>query len=305
MFMHTTSPGTFATKSHTGLDTFVRMDLVRGNGKPRKRHMKQRGTGSGERKAEKGEAGCGVGNERRQRWSSRFGQASLEEPGPLVLHFTDKHTWVSLVKIHAALRQEVEFIKKGEGDILSRLSVDSSIIGESMTGNLSELDTLMMSSVGHEYGLITFQAIVRGMLYLLPWLTPLMLGIIPPVSIGAAISSAKEAMGDMTKVVAQESLAALRTVQAFDTNTHERVTHILSLVRQEAVTIGLFYRGTSWSVVIPLGGQAPGSTVATSSTYKSGTPHHDHDSHGSVLNSQQQQIPTPMASAATATAAPM
>lgn len=30
----------------------------------------------------------------------------------------------------AALKQEVEFIEKGEGDVLSRLSVDSSIVGE-------------------------------------------------------------------------------------------------------------------------------------------------------------------------------
>lgn len=31
----------------------------------------------------------------------------------------------------SALRQEVECIEKGEGDILSRLSVDSSLVGES------------------------------------------------------------------------------------------------------------------------------------------------------------------------------
>ncbi len=30
----------------------------------------------------------------------------------------------------AALRQEVEFVEKGEGDVLSRLSADSSIVGE-------------------------------------------------------------------------------------------------------------------------------------------------------------------------------
>ncbi len=31
----------------------------------------------------------------------------------------------------SALRQEVEYVEKGEGDVLSRLSVDSSIVGES------------------------------------------------------------------------------------------------------------------------------------------------------------------------------
>ena len=30
----------------------------------------------------------------------------------------------------SALRQEVEYVEKGEGDVLSRLSVDSSIVGE-------------------------------------------------------------------------------------------------------------------------------------------------------------------------------
>jgi hypothetical protein len=30
----------------------------------------------------------------------------------------------------ASLRQEVEFVERGEGDVLSRLSVDSSIVGE-------------------------------------------------------------------------------------------------------------------------------------------------------------------------------
>lgn len=30
----------------------------------------------------------------------------------------------------AALKQEVEFVEKGEGDVLSRLSVDTSIVGE-------------------------------------------------------------------------------------------------------------------------------------------------------------------------------
>ena len=30
----------------------------------------------------------------------------------------------------SALTQEVEFVEKGEGDVLSRLSVDTSIVGE-------------------------------------------------------------------------------------------------------------------------------------------------------------------------------
>jgi ABC-type multidrug transport system fused ATPase/permease subunit len=30
----------------------------------------------------------------------------------------------------ASLRQEVEFVERGEGDVISRLSVDTSIVGE-------------------------------------------------------------------------------------------------------------------------------------------------------------------------------
>lgn len=30
----------------------------------------------------------------------------------------------------AALKQEVEFVERGEGDVISRLSLDSSIVGE-------------------------------------------------------------------------------------------------------------------------------------------------------------------------------
>jgi hypothetical protein len=33
----------------------------------------------------------------------------------------------------AALEQEVEFVERGEGDVLSRLSVDTSIVGERST----------------------------------------------------------------------------------------------------------------------------------------------------------------------------
>lgn len=67
----------------------------------------------------------------------------------------------------SALRQEVEFVEKGEGDVISRLSVDSTIVGESyvqiicllfyrilstfvsLTQNLSDgLRAVVMASVG-------------------------------------------------------------------------------------------------------------------------------------------------------------
>ncbi|KAI5988152.1 P-loop containing nucleoside triphosphate hydrolase protein [Pisolithus albus] len=151
----------------------------------------------------------------------------------------------------AALKQEVEFVEKGEGDVLSRLSADSSIVGESVTNNLSDgLRAIVMSSVG-----------LGAMFYLSPQLTLLMLGIVPPVSLGAVwygrylkklSNQTQEAMGEMVKV-AQESLSALRTVQAFNAHPqeqqkfHEKVTSVLNLVRKEAIASGIFFGSTGWS----------------------------------------------------------
>ncbi|KAI6007575.1 ABC transporter type 1, transmembrane domain-containing protein [Pisolithus orientalis] len=151
----------------------------------------------------------------------------------------------------AALRQEVEFVEKGEGDVLSRLGADSSIVGESVTNNLSDgLRAIVMSSVG-----------LGAMFYLSPKLTLLMLGIVPPVSLGAVwygrylrklSNQTQEAMGEMTKV-AQESLSGLRTVQAFNGHAqeqqkfHEQVTNVLNLVRKEAIASGIFFGSTGWS----------------------------------------------------------
>lgn len=62
----------------------------------------------------------------------------------------------------------------------------------------------------------------------------------------------QEALGDLTKV-AQEALSALRTVQAFNAakqeegKFHEKVTHVLSLGRKEAIASGIFFGATGWS----------------------------------------------------------
>ncbi|TFK84857.1 P-loop containing nucleoside triphosphate hydrolase protein [Polyporus arcularius HHB13444] len=151
----------------------------------------------------------------------------------------------------AALRQEVEFVEKGEGDVLSRLSVDSSIVGESVTQNLSDgLRSVVMASAG-----------LGAMFYISPQLTLLMLTVVPPVSLGAVFygrylkklsNRTQEALGDMTKV-AQEALTALRTVQAFNSakqeeaKFHEKVGTVLTLARKEAIASGIFFGATGWS----------------------------------------------------------
>lgn len=151
----------------------------------------------------------------------------------------------------AALKQEVEFVERGEGDVLSRLSVDTSIVGESVTQNLSDgLRSIVMSSVG-----------LGAMFYLSPTLTLLMLTVVPPVSLGAVFygrylkqlsNKTQEAVGEMTKV-ANESLSALRTAQAFNAGPqeerkfHEKVTKILVLARKEAIASAIFFGSTGWS----------------------------------------------------------
>ncbi|KAF7297960.1 ATP-binding cassette transporter [Mycena chlorophos] len=151
----------------------------------------------------------------------------------------------------AALKQEVEFVEKGEGDVLSRLSVDTSIVGESVTQNLSDgLRAIVVSTVG-----------LGAMFYLSPKLTLLMMVIVPPVSLGAVVygrylrklaTQTQEAVGDMTKV-ATESLSALRTVQAYNGYSqellkfHERVEHVLGLAKREATASSLFFASTGWS----------------------------------------------------------
>ena len=47
----------------------------------------------------------------------------------------------------AALKQEVEFVERGEGDVLSRLSVDSSIVGERYNGVTSVVNSYLPISV--------------------------------------------------------------------------------------------------------------------------------------------------------------
>ncbi|KAG7449702.1 P-loop containing nucleoside triphosphate hydrolase protein [Guyanagaster necrorhizus] len=156
----------------------------------------------------------------------------------------------------ASVRQEVEFIEKSEGDVISRLSVDTSIVGESVTQNLSDgLRAVIMSSVG-----------LAAMFYISPTLTMLMLVLVPPVSLGVVFYGrylkklslrTQEAMGEMTKV-ASESLPALRTVQAFNAQRqeqekfNEKVMKVLDLARKEAIASGIFFGSTGWSGNITL-----------------------------------------------------
>ncbi|KAA1470423.1 hypothetical protein DENSPDRAFT_836220 [Dentipellis sp. KUC8613] len=153
----------------------------------------------------------------------------------------------------SALRQEIDYIERnpGEGDVLSRLSSDTGIVGNSVTQNLSDgLRAVVMSFAG-----------LGAMFYLSPQLTLLMLSVVPPISLGAVIygryikrlsTRTQEALGEMTKV-AQESLSALRTVQASNAQANQmalfstRVREVIELCRKEAVASAVFFGSTGWS----------------------------------------------------------
>ncbi|KAG9056840.1 ATP-binding cassette permease mdl1 [Serendipita sp. 407] len=151
----------------------------------------------------------------------------------------------------SALKQEVNFIENSEGDVLSRLSVDTNIVGESVTGNLSDgLRAVVSGTVG-----------VGLMFYLSPTLTALMLAIVPPISLGAFVygrylkrlsKKTQETLGKMSDT-AQESISALRTVQASNAEKHaltlfsKDVDSVFSLQRKEAFATATFYGTTGLS----------------------------------------------------------
>ncbi|KAG8971616.1 ATP-binding cassette permease mdl1, partial [Tulasnella sp. 427] len=153
----------------------------------------------------------------------------------------------------AALRQDIEFVERGvgEGDLVSRLNIDSGIVGESVTQNLSDgLRSTVTATVG-----------LGAMFWLSPTMTLLMLSIVPPISIGAVFygrylkrisNKTQEALGDMSKV-AQESLHSLRTVQAFggypieENKFDTKVNSVMDLNRKEAWASAVFFGTTGWA----------------------------------------------------------
>ncbi|KAG8734813.1 ATP-binding cassette permease mdl1 [Ceratobasidium sp. 414] len=153
----------------------------------------------------------------------------------------------------SALRQDIEYLERtaGPGDVVSRLNADAYIVGDSLTGNLSDgVRAAVTASIG-----------LSLMFYISPTLTALMLAIVPPVSLGAFAygrylkglsSRTQQGLGDMSKV-ANEALSAVRTVQAFTAARHEqdrfaaKVDLVQSLALKEARASAVFFGTTGWA----------------------------------------------------------
>ncbi|ORX40765.1 P-loop containing nucleoside triphosphate hydrolase protein [Kockovaella imperatae] len=145
----------------------------------------------------------------------------------------------------ATLRQEPDFADRSAGDIVSRLSVDTSMMGDSVTSNLSDgLRALVSATVG-----------VSMMFWISAKLTFVMLCVVPPVSLFAVFygryvrkltNFTQEAVGDMSRT-AEEKLNAFKTVAAYNTQAVEaklfanKVDAIFNLARKEAYMTGVFW----------------------------------------------------------------
>ncbi|KAG8705619.1 ATP-binding cassette permease mdl1 [Ceratobasidium sp. 394] len=160
----------------------------------------------------------------------------------------------------SALRQDVEYLERttGPGDVVSRLNADAYIVGDAITGNLSDgVRATVTGSIG------------LGLMFLIsPSLTGVMLIIVPPISLGAYLygrylkrlsNRTQEGLGAMSKV-ANEALSAVRTVQAFTAVPHEqqrfseRVNHVRDLVIKEARASAAFFGASGWAgEVVELG----------------------------------------------------
>ncbi|KAK0565644.1 ATP-binding cassette permease mdl1 [Tilletia horrida] len=148
------------------------------------------------------------------------------------------------------LRQDVEWADKGAGDVISRLSVDTTIVGESLTDDLG--DGLRAA--------VTTVAAAGAMLYISAKLTLLMCCVVPPAAIGAVFYSrfirdltnkTQDAVGELSKTAEERiSPQAFRTVTAFNTQEPEakkfndKVEDVVKLQTKEAMATGFFYSGT-------------------------------------------------------------
>ncbi|PVZ96521.1 hypothetical protein BB558_007558 [Smittium angustum] len=144
------------------------------------------------------------------------------------------------------IKQDMTFFEINRtGDLVSRLTVDTTVVSRSITNNVSD-------------GLRSIVSVTAGlsmMLYISPKLTLVMMLVVPPIA-GYAIvygrfikkitHKTQSALGDITKE-AEERLANIRIVQAFGREEEEAVSfkkasdHVYELGKREAFVSGLFY----------------------------------------------------------------
>lgn len=172
------------------------------------------------------------------------------------------------------LKQDMAFFDRNRtGELISRLSTDTAIVGKSLTNNVSDgLRALATATVGSSM-----------MLVVSPKLTGIMMLIIPPVAIFGIVygryvkklsKQTQVAISEITKV-AEERLSSVRTVQAFAKEESEqkryalRVHEVFALAKKEAFASGAFFGGAGLSgnlavlAVLGYGGQMVMKNIIT------------------------------------------
>lgn len=150
------------------------------------------------------------------------------------------------------LKQDVTFFDKNKtGELINRLSSDTSIIGQSLTMNISD----GLRSVLQAFGGVSW------MIYTSPQLAAISLCIVPPVAIVSRIygryvqkitKDVQTSLADATQV-AEERLANVRTVRAFVQEKKEvaaynaKIDDVLHLSYKEALARGVFWAMTGFS----------------------------------------------------------
>ncbi|KAI8230082.1 ATP-dependent permease MDL2 [Colletotrichum sp. SAR 10_99] len=148
--------------------------------------------------------------------------------------------------------QDAEFFDANRvGDLISRLSSDTVIVGKSITQNISDgLRALFSGGAGFVV-----------MVWLSPKLTGLLLIMLPPVAVGAFFygrsirnisKGIQKNLGTLTKI-AEERLGNVKTSQAFVGEVQEvsrynrQVKKIFALGKRESTVAATFFASTGWA----------------------------------------------------------
>ncbi|KAM0222270.1 hypothetical protein ACHAPA_006860 [Fusarium lateritium] len=148
--------------------------------------------------------------------------------------------------------QDAEFFDANRvGDLISRLSSDTVIVGKSVTQNLSDgLRALFSGGAGFAI-----------MVWTSPQLTGLLLLMFPPIAVGAFVygrairnvsRSIQKNLGTLTKI-AEERLGNVKTSQAFVGEVQEigrynnQIRKIFALGKKESLIAATFFASTGWA----------------------------------------------------------
>ncbi|KAJ3206271.1 ATP-binding cassette permease mdl1 [Dinochytrium kinnereticum] len=150
------------------------------------------------------------------------------------------------------MKQDIAFFDKNRtGELISRLSLDTSIVGKSVTNNISDG---LRSSVSALVG-------IGIMAYVNLNLTLIMMTIVPPVALAAIwygrlvrqlSKQTQDAIGETTKF-AEEKVGNMRTVRSFSRESRElerysdRVRDVYNVSIKEGLATGLFFGGMGLS----------------------------------------------------------